>query len=99
MSLYYRGRGYEDNQLSRSLRVDGSLLKSLWRLAFPVRALLGLAFILMVLDAAADLVRPYLMKVAIDRYVQAKDAAGLEQLFVIYLGTIGVVWFYPTMRV
>lgn len=87
MSMYYRGRDYE-NQGARALSVDRSLLKSLWQLAYPVRYLLGAAFALMVVDAAADLSRPYLMKVAIDHYIALKDSAGLLNLFLLYLGTI-----------
>ena len=88
MSLYYRGRSYEDEQQSKSLLTDSLLLKSLWRLAVPVRPLLGVAFILMLADTAADLSRPYMMKVAIDQYIAAKDLPGLETLFIVYLATI-----------
>jgi len=88
MSRYYRGRDYDDSQLSRSLKIDGSLLKSLWQLAFPVRVLLGVAFVLIVLAASADLTRPYLMKLAIDQYIQVGDMTGLDRLFFLYLATI-----------
>lgn len=87
MNMYYRGRDYE-NQDSRALSVDRPLLKLLWQLAYPVRYLLGAAFVLMVADAAADLSRPYLMKVAIDHFIAVKDFAGLLNLFLLYLGTI-----------
>lgn len=87
MSMYYRGRDYETTS-PRGLAVDRALLKSLWRLAHPVRALLATAFVLMLADAAADLARPYLMKVAIDHFIAAKDLAGLQNLFLLYLATI-----------
>lgn len=88
MSRYSRGRDYDEGQLSRSLKVDGSLLRSLWQLALPVRALLGLAFVLIILAATADLTRPYLMKLAIDQYIQVGDLTGLDRLFYFYLATI-----------
>ena len=65
MSMYYRGRDYETHSEARGLSVERSLLLSLWQLAYPVRFLLVAAFLLMIADAAADLARPYLMKVAI----------------------------------
>ena len=88
MSMYYRGRDYETHSEARGLSVERSLLLSLWQLAYPVRFLLVAAFLLMIADAAADLARPYLMKVAIDQYIGQKDIAGLENLFLFYLATI-----------
>ena len=88
MSMYYRGRSYEDKQTSIRSLADLALLKSLWALAAPVRPLLGFAFLLMLADIAADLVRPYLMKVAIDNYIAAKNLGGLQNIFYIYIATI-----------
>jgi ATP-binding cassette subfamily B protein len=85
--MYYRGRDYETVSPS-GLAVDRALLKSLWQLARPVKTLLAAAFFLMIADAAADLSRPYLMKVAIDHFIAAKDLSGLENLFLLYLATI-----------
>ena len=90
MSLYYRGREYEDAQGGKSRLADQQLLRSLWHLATPVRPLLAGAFLLMLLGAAADLVRPYMMKLAIDTYVAAKDLPGLETLFAVYMATIAL---------
>ena len=87
MSMYYRGRDYETTS-PRNLAVDKALLKSLWQLARPVQSLLTAAFVLMLADAAADLARPYLMKIAIDQFIAAKDFSGLENLFLLYLATI-----------
>lgn len=87
MSMYYRGRDYETTS-PRNLAVDKALLKSLWQLARPVQSLLAAAFVLMLADAAADLARPYLMKIAIDQFIAAKDFSGLENLFLLYLATI-----------
>ena len=96
MSLYYRGRSYEDKNASIKSLADLALLKSLWELAAPVRPLLGWAFLLMLADIAFDLVRPYLMKVAIDVYIAAQNMEGLQNLFFIYVVTIiaGMVFSY-----
>ena len=93
MSLYYRGREYEEEQSGKSRLADQQLLRSLWRLATPVRPLLAGAFLLMLLEAAADLVRPYMMKLAIDTYIADKDLPGLETLFAVYMATIALSLF------
>ena len=88
MSLYYRGRDYEDSNNENKRWADRQLLQALWRLATPVRPLLAGAFLLMLMGAAADLVRPYMMKLAIDHYVALRDIPGLEALFGVYMATI-----------
>ena len=88
MSLYYRGRSYEDKNASIKSLADMALLRTLWTLAAPVRPLLAWAFLLMLADIAADLVRPYLMKVAIDDYIAVKNLNGLQNLFYLYIATI-----------
>ena len=93
MSLYYRGREYEEAQGGKSRLADQQLLRALWSLATPVRPLLAGAFLLMLLGAAADLVRPYMMKLAIDTYVVNKDLPGLETLFAVYMATIALSLF------
>lgn len=88
MSLYYRGRGYEEQDKKLSFNFDAALLRVLWKLSVPVRFLLSMALALMVLDAVFDLARPYLMKIAIDSYILTQNASGLKRLFLIYAGTI-----------
>ena len=88
MSLYYRGRDVDDVPTSSRLWGDGLLFQSLWRLARPVRHLMGWALILMLADIAADLSRPYMMKVAIDDYIAPGNIAGLDNLFLLYSATL-----------
>jgi ATP-binding cassette subfamily B protein len=88
MSLYYRGRDYEEQRNDNKRWADRQLLRVLWRLAAPVRPLLAGAMLLMLLGAVADLVRPYMMKLAIDHYVALRDIPGLQTLFTVYLSTI-----------
>ncbi|MHC1758218.1 MAG: ABC transporter ATP-binding protein [Negativicutes bacterium] len=88
MSLYYRGRAYEELHPPKGLSADRQLLRALWKLATPVKSLLGFAFVLMLADTAADLARPYMMKLAIDQYIATKDLPGLDRLFFIYMATI-----------
>lgn len=89
MSLYYRAKSYEEQPADRTLFADRSLLVALRRLARPVRWLLAGAFALMLVNTAADLSRPYMMKLAVDHYIASKDAAGLETLSAVYMATLG----------
>lgn len=88
MSLYYRGRGYEETGKKSTLKVDAALLRVLWSLSVPVRPLLTLALLFMILDAAFDLSRPYFMKIMIDSHVVTRNQQGIEQLFWLYAGSI-----------
>lgn len=88
MSMYYRGRDDEDKLTPIRSLTDRTLLIALWNMAKPVYYLLACAFILMLADIAADLSRPYMMKVAIDQYIVPGNIAGLENLFFIYVMTI-----------
>src|SRR5471032_432696 len=45
----------------------------------------GLAFVTILVSAVASLVQPYLIKVAIDRYIARRQVAGLDRLAALYL--------------
>src|SRR5438067_11606294 len=68
------GKAYDARLMRRLL----TYLRPYWRLV-----LVGFAAIL--LDTAAALAQPYLMKVAIDRYIATGRLAGLDRLAAIYL--------------
>lgn len=51
----------------------------------PYRATLALVFILMLLYTLLDLLGPYLMGVAIDRFIDQKDAPGLARIALLML--------------
>jgi ATP-binding cassette subfamily B protein len=98
MALYYRGREYETNESSRPL--DRKVVTVLWTFARAWRGLLLLALALMLLDTAADLVRPYLLKVAIDDQIMARDLPGLLNTAWLYGATIlvsGVLAYAQTL--
>ena len=88
MSLYHRARTYAAKLASTKLLADIALLKSLWLLAAPVRPMIGFALLLMFVVISAGLVRPYIMKVAIDDYIMVKNLDGLPTLFILYVTTI-----------
>ncbi|MDT8900872.1 ABC transporter ATP-binding protein [Anaeroselena agilis] len=86
MSMYYRGREYDTASSNRLL--DRDVAKVLWGFARPFRGLMAVALLVMLLGTAADLVRPYLLKVAIDNQVLTGDLAGLRQTAWLYAAAI-----------
>ena len=49
----------------------------------------GVALVAIVVGGVASLAQPYLIKVAIDRYIAARQLAGLDRLAALYLGRPG----------
>ena len=88
MNPPFYGRDLEESPASIKSLADRTMLRLLWRMALPVRHLLGWAFVLMLGNIAADLARPYMMKVAIDEYIMPGNVAALDNLFGIYVATI-----------
>ena len=71
------GKAYDARLMRRLL---GYLRPHKWYVAGALAALIG--------DAAVQLVPPYLVKVAIDRYIAASDFAGLNNIAFIYLAVL-----------
>lgn len=86
MSMYYRGKDYDNVDTMRPL--DRKVLTVLWSFARPFRPLLFTALAVMLLGTAADLVRPYLLKVAIDDQIAARNIDGLLRTAWLYGATI-----------
>jgi len=68
---------------------DARLLSRLWPYVRPYRGSLWLAFALLVATAAVELAQPYLIKVAIDRYVTEGRLQGLGGVAGLFLAAIG----------
>ncbi len=67
---------------------DRKMLVVLWGFAKPFFKLLLAAFVIMLLGTGADLIRPYLLKVAIDEQVVTHNVDGLIQTAQLYGSTI-----------
>src|SRR5438067_9055248 len=52
----------------------------------------GAAFVTILVGGAASLVQPYLIKIAIDRFIAARQLAGLDRLAGIYLAVLAVAF-------
>jgi ATP-binding cassette subfamily B multidrug efflux pump len=64
---------------------DARLMRRLLAYLRPYWRAVAIAFVAILIGAAAALTQPYLMKVAIDRYIAARQLEGLNQLAVVYV--------------
>ena len=67
---------------------DARLMARILRYLRPYWKLLAVAFIFLLLQTGTQLLGPYITKIAIDRYVLAKDVHGLDLMALAYLGVV-----------
>jgi ATP-binding cassette subfamily B protein len=76
----------EDEILGKAY--DARLMRRLLRYVRPYRGAVAVSVVLLLLAAVADLAGPYFVKVGIDRYIRARDMAGVGIISAVYLGTL-----------
>jgi ATP-binding cassette subfamily B protein len=76
----------EDEILGRAY--DARLMRRLLTYLRPYRWPVALSVVLLLLTAGMDLLGPYFVKVAIDRYISRGDLAGVGRVAVFYLATL-----------
>jgi ATP-binding cassette, subfamily B, multidrug efflux pump len=76
----------EDEILGKAY--DARLMRRILRYLQPYWKLLTVALAFLFLHTATELLRPYITKVAIDRYIATGDVGGLDSMVLIYLGTV-----------
>src|SRR3954463_16647673 len=64
---------------------DARLMRRLLQYLKPYRRQVGLAFVTIIVSSVASLIQPYLIKVAIDRYITQRQMTGLDRLAALYL--------------
>ncbi|MCU1382839.1 MAG: putative transporter ATP-binding protein [Acidobacteria bacterium] len=64
---------------------DARLMRRLLEYLRPYWRQVALAFVTIIVSAVASLIQPYLIKVAIDRYITQRQMAGLDRLAALYL--------------
>jgi ATP-binding cassette subfamily B protein len=74
----------EDEILGKAY--DARLMARILRYLRPYWKLLAIAFVFLMLQTGTQLLGPYITKIAIDRYIAAKDVAGLDRMALAYLG-------------
>jgi ATP-binding cassette subfamily B protein len=67
---------------------DSKLIKRLLEEIMPLKRYVIIAFVFLVLTALLSLVGPYLIKIAIDVHIMAKDFSGLNTIVLIYFGAL-----------
>ncbi|HWO40962.1 MAG TPA: ABC transporter transmembrane domain-containing protein, partial [Candidatus Eisenbacteria bacterium] len=67
---------------------DLRLVRRLWGFIVPYRRLFWTAMLLLPLQQAFGLAQPYLMKVAIDRFIATGDLWGLQNVALLFLGAV-----------
>jgi ATP-binding cassette subfamily B protein len=77
---------HEEDPVAR--QYDSTLLLRLLKYLRPYKVHVAVAFLLIVVMSALDLVGPYLTKIAIDRYIAQGDADGLARVAGLYLATL-----------
>lgn len=82
MARYFQIREYE------TVPVSAKLISFLWSMSRPMRLHMLIALAVMMLATGFDLIRPYLMKVAIDSHIQTGDLEGLAFLAKVYAACI-----------
>jgi ATP-binding cassette subfamily B protein len=67
---------------------DARIIRRLWGFVRPYQGIFWLALLLSPAQQVFNLVQPYLMKLGIDRYVEARDASGLRWLALVFAAAI-----------
>jgi ATP-binding cassette subfamily B multidrug efflux pump len=75
--------GHEDDVVGKAY--DARLMRRLLEYLRPYWRQVALAFVTIIVSTVASLVQPYLIKIAIDRYIAQRRLAGLDGLAVLYL--------------
>ena len=76
----------EDEILGKAY--DARLMRRILRYLQPYWKLLAVALAFLISHTATELLRPYITKIAIDRYIATGDVAGLDSMVLIYIGTV-----------
>ncbi len=87
MSTYH-----EEEALGRAY--DGRLMRRLMRFVAPTRALLALSAVLLLCARGADIVQPYLLKLAIDGPIAQGSLAGLTHLSLLYMAALAAEFLF-----
>ena len=67
---------------------DARLMRRLLQYLRPYWRQVALALVTIIVSAVASLVQPYLIKIAIDRYITERQMAGLDRLAALYLAVL-----------
>jgi ATP-binding cassette subfamily B protein/subfamily B ATP-binding cassette protein MsbA len=78
---------------------DPNITRRLFGFARPYLGWIILSVVFMLINSAAAVAGPYLVKVALDSGVDAGDIDSLNRAVLFYLGAIGIQWLATNLRV
>ncbi|MFW5737083.1 MAG: ABC transporter ATP-binding protein, partial [Halanaerobium sp.] len=78
-------RYFEDEEMEN---LDPNNIKRVLAYLKPYKYRVALSLFLMAMAAFADLLGPYLTKIAIDNYITAGDYSGLTMISLIFMGML-----------
>jgi ATP-binding cassette subfamily B protein len=81
---------HDDEVLGRAY--DARLMRRIWATARPHRGLLALSLAIFPLAAALELLQPYLVKLAIDDYILARDWVGLGRIAALFTVSLAALY-------
>jgi ATP-binding cassette subfamily B multidrug efflux pump len=81
---------HDDEVLGRAY--DARLMRRIWATARPHRRLMALSLAIFPLAAGLELLQPYLVKLAIDDYILARDWAGLGPLAALFTVSLAALY-------
>ena len=88
---------HEEDVLGKAY--DARLMRRLLRYLRPYRPQVALALVAIISASVLQLAQPYLMKLAIDRYIASGDLAGLDRIALAFLAIlVGVVRASSTLQ-
>ncbi len=81
---------HDDEVLGRAY--DARLMRRIWATARPHRGLMALSLAIFPLAAALELLQPYLVKLAIDDYILARDWVGLGHIAALFTVSLAALY-------
>ena len=81
---------HDDEVLGRAY--DARLMRRIWATARPHRGLMALSLAIFPLAAALELLQPYLVKLAIDDYILARDWVGLGHIAALFAVSLAALY-------
>jgi len=82
--------GFDDDILGKAY--DARLMRRLAHFIRPYWRAVAAAFVATILGSLASLVQPYLIKIAIDRYIVAHRLAGLDTLAIVFFAVLVIAF-------
>jgi len=92
-------RRFDDDEEQLHASLDARILRRLLAYALPHRKALGVAWLLTALDAQLALLGPFLIKIAVDKYIVGANLRGLGGISAVYVAVSACLWAIACARI